>query len=245
MKIFALSMVGLASLLMATVPNSFQPGTTISSAAVNANFSYLDSVTRAQANQISALTASLQSLQSKESSDSLAARAKIRSDSSAQAAFTLVNLPKGSVIGLLTAPGADGYLAGTNSTWILAAGQGSVNGVTVPDLRARFLRGIDYTLTGAPANGADPDGVRTVGSAQADLLKAHDHNITNWGLIGKAPAGVWSTYNDATVSLLQPGDGRVATSGRIAESFPQVMPSIGGAETRPKNVAVYWYVKVK
>lgn len=80
--------------------------------------------------------------------------------------------------------------------------------------RGRFLRGID---NGA---GNDPDGTRAVGSVQGDELRSHSHNPANGAYFltsGNGSAGV------------QSGAG-----------FQQIgaTTSVGGAETRPKNVAV-------
>ena len=79
--------------------------------------------------------------------------------------------------------------------------------------RGRFLRGIDST----GAN--DPDGVRSAGSLQADELKSHTH-LTGQGGNGSTAAGAQFLRTDV-------GNTR-ATS------------ATGGAETRPKNVAVLY-----
>lgn len=101
----------------------------------------------------------------------------------------------------------------------------------VPDLRGRFLRGIDAS------QGRDPDAAsRTamntggnvgdnIGSIQSDAFRAHNHTFesyaTNTGS-SSAPA-----LRDATVSNLQTEN--VTTSG--------------GNETRPINAAVNYLIK--
>lgn len=90
--------------------------------------------------------------------------------------------------------------------------------------RGRFLRGID---NGA---GNDPDGTRAAGSAQADALQSHVHQIyfDNAG-------GSGSNY--------MPGYSQNATpygqrSTPIAMSANEIIAGRSAAETRPKNVAV-------
>lgn len=79
--------------------------------------------------------------------------------------------------------------------------------------RGRFLRGID---NGA---GNDPDGTRAAGSTQEDDLKSHTHTYFE---SYNANAQYASTNNESGNK-----GGATSNSG-----------SAGGAETRPKNVAV-------
>lgn len=79
--------------------------------------------------------------------------------------------------------------------------------------RGRFLRGID---NGA---GNDPSGTRAPGNVQADELKSHNHAAGQSG-IGNTSGSNWFLRSDV--------GNTTATS------------STGGAETRPKNVAVLY-----
>jgi hypothetical protein len=76
--------------------------------------------------------------------------------------------------------------------------------------RGRFLRGIDN------AAGNDPDGTRAPGDVQADMFKSHSHPtwIAAWRA-GAAGSTEW-----------------------VGTSTQQTTSPAGGAETRPKNVAV-------
>jgi len=83
--------------------------------------------------------------------------------------------------------------------------------------RGRFLRGID---NGA---GNDPSGTRAPGSTQADLLASHSHASSlptlSYPSLGNPDAAGYTT---------------VSSIG----AFSQPTSSAGGAETRPRNVAV-------
>lgn len=88
---------------------------------------------------------------------------------------------------------------------------------TLPDLRGEFIRGWDN------ARGIDPS--RTLLSFQADEFKAHQHPISteyNSGT-GGTPKLAWG--DDAGVDT-------TLNSG-----------SVGGAETRPRNIAMRYWVK--
>lgn len=109
----------------------------------------------------------------------------------------------------------------------------------IPDLRGAFLRGAD------PQNktSRDPDAPRAVGgSMQPDLLKSHDHVLNDPGHIhqftgvGNGPYGPasvladeWANYSNQYTAL--------ATTG-------VTMEKTGGAETRPKNFAVTFVIKM-
>ena len=113
-------------------------------------------------------------------------------------------------------------------------GYGNNDGLTfhLPDLRGRFLRGVD------DAAGRDPDsGARTasnmggnsgdaVGSVQGDEFETHQHN-TYWGGIGGGN--------------LYPEDPYI--SNQLAGTAHAVSPS-GGNETRPVNANVTYVIKV-
>jgi hypothetical protein len=118
--------------------------------------------------------------------------------------------------------------------------------LNVPDLRGKFLRGLNQMYSpGEPMpfdfllNG-DPDGAaRKVGDYQRDLLLAHNHPAS--GHINGSVSGSNGTHdvdsgNDKFNSDPAFGDHNViVTVGNNAT---------GGQETRPKNIAVYYYIKI-
>lgn len=97
------------------------------------------------------------------------------------------------------------------------AGDGSTT-FLVPDLRGEFMRGWD--------DSRGIDGGRGFGSAQADELKSHNHNINvRWG----------ATFNSGHVSANSLG----GNSANLGSSIG----STGGSETRPRNVALLACIK--
>jgi len=103
------------------------------------------------------------------------------------------------------------------------------SGGKVPDLRGVFLRGInDYgvafaTVTTVPDQQKNPEN-KLAGEFQLDMFKAHDHGITTY--YDKIPR------TGGTTSDIWRNDRPTRTSME------------GGAETRPKNVTVYYYIKI-
>ncbi|PZP40199.1 MAG: hypothetical protein DI585_01590 [Pseudomonas fluorescens] len=92
--------------------------------------------------------------------------------------------------------------------------------------RGRFLRGIDNST------GTDPDGNRAPGNTQADMLGSHTHTAY-------APT---SDQNDASTQGWPVGNVhntfRTSDRSRDYAVNSQAISLTGGAETRPKNVAV-------
>ncbi|KAB5624160.1 phage tail protein [Pseudomonas putida] len=89
----------------------------------------------------------------------------------------------------------------------------------LPDYRGEFLRGWDH--------GRGVDGGRVLGSWQADDNKAHAHANNSVG----GPVG-------GRQDTLSPGSGIY-----IGSSASQQTSSSGGAEARPRNLAVMWCIK--
>ncbi|MEL6317754.1 MAG: tail fiber protein, partial [Pseudomonadota bacterium] len=106
------------------------------------------------------------------------------------------------------------------------AGDGSTT-FALPDLRGYFIRGLDLS--------AGIDAGRALGSAQQDELKAHTHDlgthydsdVDNGGPSQTSAVDLFSTVHDAV--------------GPEAQSIPAT--GSGGAETRPKNVALTPIIK--
>lgn len=102
---------------------------------------------------------------------------------------------------------------------VLGTNFGSGDGSTtfnVPDLRAEFIRGLD--------RGRGVDINRLLGSAQADDLKSHRHEL----LVIRNLTGVGSSPN-------------LEGSGAVSEWTEYT----GGSETRPRNVALVYIIKAK
>ena len=101
----------------------------------------------------------------------------------------------------------------------------------VPDLRGRFVRGVDNGAGRDPdasSRGASAEGGNTgdmVGSAQDDAFKSHEHQYTVHG------------NTNAVEPYKYPGAGGGNPKKKTAAT--------GGKETRPKNIYVNWIIKAK
>ncbi len=116
--------------------------------------------------------------------------------------------------------------AAINTNW--GAGDGSTT-FNVPDMRGMFLRGVDGMA------GRDPDKAsrsasntggnigNNVGSFQDDQFESHSHSIS----------GLGSTTQTSLVG------GSAYTPGGVTSTN-----ATGGTETRPKNVYVYYIIKL-
>jgi hypothetical protein len=99
----------------------------------------------------------------------------------------------------------------------------------VPDLRGQFIRGLNYfddPKEFRKDKREDPESNRKPGDYQADSFMNHSHSIP----IGDNPGAVWG--------VKQSGKGGFA-GGHARKTSGQ-----GKNETRPKNVAVFYYIKI-
>lgn len=104
----------------------------------------------------------------------------------------------------------------------------------VPDLRGQFLRGANVMMDGSPkaiSSRLDPDGT-LIGEYQSDTFLSHNHegNVLTWPHEGGGGPDV--------IGVLIPETRRNGGKAKFS------VPNDGGNETRPKNIAVAFYVKV-
>jgi hypothetical protein len=104
-----------------------------------------------------------------------------------------------------------------------------------PDLRGKFLRGLNSIYaTNEPPFGnwqtvGDPDGQgRVVTDFQADSVASHQHTYVHF-----QDNGIHDMSNDQ--------DQRNCSYG---PTYPDNTSAYGGSETRPRNVSVYYYIKI-
>lgn len=125
----------------------------------------------------------------------------------------------------------DGYLkcdgaAVSRTTYVdlfntLGTIYGSGNGTTtfnVPDMRGYFARGWD--------DGRGIDGGRAIGTLQDDEIKAHHHNLKT---------------QTQRISIHDISQELLGTSASASDKG--LMSDAGGSETRPKNIALPYYIK--
>jgi len=171
--------------------------------------------------------------------------------------YAVNNLPVGSVLASLLTP--DEFRKAVNddenwdpqkSRWTLADDKGKIPGTEwakltnnspIPDLRGMFLRGVNH---GRNDGNQDSAINRTQGSFQQDSLQNHSHRVV-------VPSGF-------THFVMFIADGRGGPAGsprqwdevdpqRIIKgpvAYDGIEPPRVDVETRPKNVAVYYYLKI-
>jgi hypothetical protein len=99
---------------------------------------------------------------------------------------------------------------------------------SLPDARGLFIR---VHNQGRDDGRGDPDGERPVGGFQEDMLKSHNH--ANGGFAFLLQKDGSNTHKDLDSS---PGEPNLHTVREIRAD--------GGEETRPRNIALYAYIKV-
>jgi hypothetical protein len=156
----------------------------------------------------------------------------------------LGRLPVGSIVPSLLEPGEFARQAGDpavfdpeRTAWVPANGlvditrsqlEKATGARRVPDLRGLFLRGVN---AGRADTLADPDGERAPGAFQSDQLAGHAHALDQRVGANGGWKGGWGGVDDQR-AVNSPGDAPM-----------KVMP-FGGNETRPRNAAVHYYVKI-
>jgi hypothetical protein len=98
----------------------------------------------------------------------------------------------------------------------------------LPDLRGMFLRGLNSFDIGKVRDDGkeDPDGKdRSAASFQIDMLQEHNHKVSS-----------------KTADTGQKGRKLPYRNGGLDGDWQT--ENYGGSETRPKNVAVYYYIKI-
>ena len=95
-----------------------------------------------------------------------------------------------------------------------------------PDLRGMFLRGMNVK------GGADPNKNRKVGTPQDDALQQHIHDTNAFTLKWKLPGKDLGYTTDGEADAVEGATKNVRQPART------------DIETRPKNVAVYFYIKI-
>ncbi|MEL6699634.1 MAG: hypothetical protein AAFP89_25575 [Bacteroidota bacterium] len=127
---------------------------------------------------------------------------------------------------------ADGSVSPPNSPYFdLVFGDPSYasyikNEGKIPDLRGVFLRGKNSNRS---TNDGNPEGNKPLGTYQRDELKSHDHPYKDFH--ANDPAGIHN-------GPIRPNPGHNKDLDRVTSRR-------GGAETRPRNVTINFYIKIK
>ena len=97
-------------------------------------------------------------------------------------------------------------------------GDGSTT-FNLPDLRGEFIRGFD--------DGRGVDAGRAFGTAQSDAFAEHDHQLDRYVQVTEDGAGVYV-----------PSSSSLTAAGTLDDRFAE-----GDTETRPRNIALIYYIK--
>ncbi|WP_138485400.1 hypothetical protein [Dyadobacter bucti] len=133
-----------------------------------------------------------------------------------------------------------------NPGWVLMQGQkmpdsklAKLYGIKdIPDARGLFIRGMNF---GRGVGEGDADGDRLIASYQGDKLKRHDHYVGREGTSDPMPLGHSNSGNGSTWRISS-DDGPSWNNASI--NLLAQKNQDGGEETRPRNIALYIYIKV-
>ena len=145
------------------------------------------------------------------------------------------------------------------TTW----GGDATTNFNIPDLRGRFVRGVDKNIAGvetpsSEAGPRDPDRTgrgpaspnsvnqgnrgNNVGSLQDDLLEDHGHTVTDPGHSHSFDAFRVSGAGGPGQAFPRDSNGMGTSSSRTNITIPR---SGGGNETRPVNAYVNWLIRFR
>lgn len=99
----------------------------------------------------------------------------------------------------------------------------------LPDTRGRFIRSMNIN-----GQGDDPEKNRKIGSYQADIFQQHTHAI---GVSASDKAAASQMNRNRFADFLQQG-------ARAPFQTHGAINGRTGEETRPKNIALYTYIKI-
>jgi hypothetical protein len=147
-------------------------------------------------------------------------------------------------------PGANVWTA-RYSKWAPADGrqvpnssfQNVTSQVSVPDLRGQFLRGLnqfDFDQSSQVSLDKKDPSDRVRGGYQADDFRSHKHNVIDKGHHHGLKSALIRDY-------VHPGGGEasgVPPDGFFMGKADISEDEVGGEETRPKNVAIYYYIRI-
>lgn len=109
----------------------------------------------------------------------------------------------------------------------------------VPDLRGLFLRGIndygDFYVSPVVESHKNPE-EKKAGEFQDDMFQSHEHGM-QWIHVNEA-AEINGQWNNIYPQLPN------GYSDRKTNSSSKGASSTGGVETRPKNMTIYYYIKI-
>ena len=109
------------------------------------------------------------------------------------------------------------------------AGDGTTT-FNLPDLRAEFIRGLD--------DGRGVDSARALGSAQSDEIKLHSHPYRSGTASVSSPNGTGGLQREGSNAT-----NYSAYTGTPSATTGQQIGGTGGAETRPRNIALLACIK--
>jgi len=117
----------------------------------------------------------------------------------------------------------------------------------VPDLRGMFLRGLNImeTTPQVPldARRKDPED-RTPGSFQPDLFKEHNHELTDPGHFHPFNTREARGGGAGNPPIASDNAGAVSGINGGSKLTGITIAKVGDVETRPKNIAVYYYIRI-
>ncbi|MEN6373758.1 MAG: hypothetical protein ABFD75_03115 [Smithella sp.] len=166
----------------------------------------------------------------------------------------IANLPIGTIVTSMLPPSLFAEVVGDpdpsvfdprKSKWVLANGRdirssryGKLSGNTeTPDLRGMFLRGLNE---GREDGKQDPD-VRKPGDYQKDAIQQHGHNTE---VIGKPTGYKEQVETPSGIGYTRHPAGRNAPHEKMSVNVLEVKGANAKVETRPRNAAVYFYIKI-